>query len=219
MTPARTRVKICGITNAADADVSIALGADALGFNLFPGSKRFIDLAGAGEWIAALPALVTRVAVLVNVSIDEAVRIAGHPAFHCVQFHGDEDPAYCAEFACTGRSFIKALRLTGPGVIATAADYSTQSLLLDAAPASAGGPPEYGGTGSLIDLDLAAQLAHAHPQLRILLAGGLRAESVATAIGAVAPYAVDVASGVEVASDPRRKDPARLRAFLAAARA
>jgi len=217
MSPARTRVKICGLTNAADAETAIALGADALGFNLFPGSKRYLELAGAGDWIAALPPLVTRVAVLVNVPLAEAVRIAEHPAFHSVQFHGDEDPAYCAEFARTGRSFIKALRLSGPGVLASAADYSTRSILLDAAPATAGGSQEYGGTGTLIDLALAARLARAHPQLRILLAGGLRPENVAAAVATVGPYAVDVASGVETASDPRRKDSGRLRAFMAAA--
>jgi phosphoribosylanthranilate isomerase len=109
--PARVRVKICGVTNRADAEAAIALGADALGFNLFPGSKRCLDLEREAEWIAALPPFVTRVAVLVNVPIEEARRVAEHPAIDCVQFHGDEDETFCAEFARLGRPFIKALRL------------------------------------------------------------------------------------------------------------
>ena len=97
--------------------MAIARGADALGFNLFGGSKRCIDLDREGAWIADLPPLVSRVAVLVNATLDEALRVAAHPAIHCVQFHGDEDAAYCAEFARSGRSFIKALRLRGTGTI------------------------------------------------------------------------------------------------------
>jgi phosphoribosylanthranilate isomerase len=213
MIAARVRVKICGLTNRADAEAAIALGADALGFNFFPGSKRFIELEREGEWIAALPPFVTRVAVLVNASLDDARRVAAHPAIQCVQFHGDEDAVYCAQFARTGRPFVKALRLRDESVLATAASFSTPHLLLDADAGAA-----YGGTGTLIDLDLAARLGTLHPQLRVILAGGLRAENVTGAIRAVAPYAVDVASGVETAIDPRRKDPARIAAFIAALR-
>lgn len=209
----RVRVKICGVTNREDAEAAIALGADALGFNLFTGSKRCIDLEREGEWVAALPPLVTRVAVLVNAPLDEALRVAAHPAIHCVQFHGDEDAAYCAEFARSGRSFIKALRLRDAGAIAAAPGFSTRHLLLDADAGAA-----YGGTGKPIDLALAAKVVRAHPTLDFLLAGGLRAETVAAAIAAVQPYAVDVASGVERAGDARRKDEGRMAAFLAAAR-
>ncbi len=213
MSAARVRVKICGLTNRADALAAIDAGADALGFNLYPGSKRALLLDREAAWIAALPPLVTRVAVLVDVPLGEALRVAAHPAIQCVQFHGDEDPAYCAEFARSGRSFIKALRLCDPAVIPTAAQYSTPHLLLDAAAGAA-----FGGTGQPIDLALAAALTRAHPGLRIILAGGLRPETVAAAIATVQPYAVDVASGVESPTDPRRKDPARLHAFLAAVR-
>jgi phosphoribosylanthranilate isomerase len=211
--PRRVRVKICGITNREDAEAAVALGADALGFNLFAGSKRCIDLEREGEWIAALPPLVTRVAVLVNVSLDEARRVAAHPAIHCVQFHGDEDAAYCAEFARSGRSFIKALRLRDAGAIAEAPLFATPHLLLDADAGAA-----FGGTGKPIDLALAAELARAHPTMNILLAGGLRAETVAAAVAAVRPFAVDVASGVERTGDARRKDAARMEAFIGAAR-
>ena len=211
--PARVRVKICGVTNREDAEAAIALGADALGFNLFAGSKRCIDLERAGEWIAELPPLVARVAVMVNASLDEARRVAAHPAIHCVQFHGDESAVYCADFARTGRAFIKALRLREASVIADAPNFSTRHLLLDA---DAGA--SYGGTGTPVDLALAAEVARSHPHLHVILAGGLRPETVSAAITAVRPYAVDVASGVESAGDPRRKDPERMAAFIAAVR-
>jgi phosphoribosylanthranilate isomerase len=210
--PARVRVKICGVTNRADAEAAIALGADALGFNLYPGSKRCIDLAREAEWIAALSPFVTRVAVLVNVTLDDARRVAEHPAIDCVQFHGDEDEAFCAEFARLGRPFIKALRLGDAAAIERAARFSTSHVLLDAHAGAA-----YGGTGTLIDLALAAECVRRHPQLSLILAGGLKPANVAEAVRAVRPYAVDVASGVECDGDPRRKDAGRMRAFLTAA--
>jgi phosphoribosylanthranilate isomerase len=209
---ARVRVKICGVTNRADAEAAIALGADALGFNLFPSSKRFIELACEAEWIAALPPFVTRVAVLVNAPFEEARRVAEHPGIDCVQFHGDEDEAFCAEFARLGRPFIKALRLGDAAAIEQATRFSTGHVLLDAQAGAA-----YGGTGTLIDLGLAAECARRHPQLTLILAGGLKPANVAEAVRAARPYAVDVASGVECDDDPRRKDAERMRAFLTAA--
>lgn len=210
-TPSRVRVKICGVTNREDAAMAIALGADALGFNLFAGSKRFIELEREAAWITALPPFVTRVAVLVNVSLDEARHVSAHPAIHCVQFHGDEDEAFCAEFARAGRPFIKALRVRDATAIETAARFATPHVLLDAHAGAA-----YGGTGTLIDLPLAARVVQANPSLDIILAGGLRPENVSAAVEAVSPFAVDVASGVERADDPRRKDAERVRDFVRA---
>ena len=86
--PARVRVKICGLTNRENALEAIGLGADALGFNLYPGSKRYLSLDRESEWIRSLPPFVTRVAVLVNASLEEALRVAAHPAIDIVQFHG-----------------------------------------------------------------------------------------------------------------------------------
>jgi phosphoribosylanthranilate isomerase len=206
------RVKICGLTNPHDARAAIALGACALGFNLFPGSKRFIVLEENASWIRELPPLVTKVAVLVNVPLDEALQLARHPAIDMLQFHGDEDAAYCAEFARLGRPFIKAIRLGAGEAIKSAADFSTPYLLVDA-----NVPGAFGGTGHVIDLVLAAELSRRHPQLTLILAGGLTAANVAEAVAAVGPYAVDVASGVE--RDPRQKCPEKMRAFLEAARA
>ena len=205
----RIRVKICGVTSREDAVEAIRLGADALGFNLYPGSKRHLALEREAEWIRTLPPFATRVAVLVNASLDEALRVAAHPAIDIVQFHGDEDEAYCAKFAEAGRPFIKALRLRDAGSIASAPHFFTPNLLLDS---DAGGA--FGGTGTLIDLGLAAECVRRHPSLRFTLAGGLRPENVAGAVRMVKPYAVDVASGVE--SAPGIKDAGKVRAFIEA---
>ncbi len=207
----RARVKICGVTNLDDARTAIALGADALGFNFFPGSKRFLALAENAPWIRELPPFVTKVAVLVNVPLSEACRVAEHPAIDMVQFHGDEDMEYCAEFARSGRPFIKATRLTDVSVIPSLADFSTAHVLLDAHV-----PGAFGGTGTAIDLILASETVRRHPALSVILAGGLTPANVGKAVSVVRPFAVDVASGVEVA--PGRKDMNLVRAFIDAAR-
>jgi phosphoribosylanthranilate isomerase len=206
------RVKICGLTNREDALAAIALGADALGFNLYAGSKRHIELDREAAWIQALPPFVTRVAVLVNAPLDDALSVAAHRAIDLVQFHGDEDADYCAAFArASARPFIKALRVKDAASLDCAERFSTPHLLLDAHAGAA-----YGGTGTLIDLTLAAECVRRFPALQIILAGGLKPDNVGAAVQAVRPYAVDVASGVETAADPRRKDPERMRGFLAA---
>jgi phosphoribosylanthranilate isomerase len=200
-------VKICGLTNAADAQAAVALGADALGFNLFPGSPRGVDLDREAAWIAALPPFVTRVAVLVNVPVGEARRVASHPAIDLVQFHGDEDEGYCAEFARFGYPFLKALRVRDAASLEGADRFSTPHILLDAHADNA-----YGGTGLRLDPLVAAEAVRRFPGLRIVLAGGLKPENVAEAVQTVRPYAVDVASGVE--SAPGRKDEGKMRAFV-----
>lgn len=208
----RVRVKVCGFTNREDAECAIALGADALGFNLFAGSKRHIVLDENAAWIAALPPFVTKVAVLVNAPFEEARRVALHPAIDLVQLHGDEDAAYCRELAALGCAFIKALRIRDARDVSQAADFSTENVLIDAHVDG-----EYGGTGASIGLPLAREIVERHPQLRIVLAGGLTPENVGEAAAFVRPFAVDVASGVE--SSPRKKDAAKMASFLKAIRA
>jgi phosphoribosylanthranilate isomerase len=151
------------------------------------------------------------VAVLVNVPLEEARRIAEHPAIDLVQFHGDEDEEYCAAFTRFGRPFIKALRLKSAGEIERADGFSTRDLLVDAHV-----PGAYGGTGAKVDLQKARELAERRPDLRVILAGGLTPENVGDAVRQVRPFAVDVASGVEGATG--RKDPERMRAFVENAR-
>ena len=190
--------------------MAIACGADALGFNLFAGSPRCIDLEENADWIVALPPFVVRVAVLVNVAFAEACRIAEHPAIDLVQFHGDEDAAFCAAFAKTGRPFIKALRARTAEDLARAAHFSTPHILLDALV-----PGAYGGTGTRLDFALAADLVTCERGLNIILAGGLTPVNVGEALRVVRPFAVDVASGVERV--PGHKDSALVAAFIDAA--
>ena len=209
--PRRVRVKVCGVTNLEDAQNAIDVGADALGFNFFRGSSRYVSLADNEDWMRDLPPFVTKVAVLVNASLDEARTVAASPAIDVVQFHGDEDAAYCAAFAQVGKPFIKALRLRDAGAIEGAERFSTTRILLDAHV-----PGAFGGTGASVDVRLAAEFARQNGRLALILAGGLTPENVASAVAAVQPFAVDVATGVECA--PGRKSTEKMRAFIEAAR-
>lgn len=203
------RVKICGLTREEDARLAVELGADGLGFNLWSGSKRFIEIETASAWMRDLPPLVTRVAILVNASLDEARRIATLPTIDAIQFHGDEDEEYCGRFAESGFPFIKAVRVSDAASLSGLERYSTKAILLDAQAGSA-----YGGTGCKIDPRLAAEAVTQFPRLQILLAGGLTPENIAEVVHQVQPYGVDVASGVEAV--PGRKDSEKMRRFFAA---
>ncbi len=204
-----TRVKVCGVTNAADAAMVVGAGADAVGINLFAGSKRFVELAAVRDWVAELP--VTRVAVVVNATADElaAVREAG--CFDAVQYHGDEAPGDCA---AGGGRWLRAVRVKEWASLVAALEYATPWLLLDAFSAAG-----YGGTGAGVDLGLAGEFVRMERDRRVILAGGLRPETVGAAVRTVRPHGVDVASGVEVVGDARRKDAERVREFVAAAKA
>lgn len=207
--PQRVRVKICGFTSAADAEAAVHAGADALGFNTWPGSRRFLDLEKARDWIAELPGFVTRVALCVNAPLEEALRIASLPYIDAVQLHGDESPDYCRRVAALNRSVIRAVRLEQFEQGASLGLWGTRQVLMDAAVAGA-----YGGTGARVDLDLAARVVRHFRGFCLTLAGGLDPENVAEAVRTVRPYAVDVASGVE--SAPGRKDISKMRAFVQA---
>src|SRR5215207_6212862 len=129
----RTRVKICGITNREDAEMAIAAGADALGFNTWLGTKRHVDLDRAAGWIAQLPPFVSRVALCVNASLRDAVKIGRSPVIDIVQFHGDEDPEFCGEyFDAIGRAFIKAVRIRSEEDLPTIVTFGTPHVLVDA---------------------------------------------------------------------------------------
>jgi phosphoribosylanthranilate isomerase len=204
---APVQIKICGITNAADAEAAIHAGADALGFNLWAGSRRHVRLEEIEPWIAPLAGQVLRVAVLVNPSLEEIRRVQGF--FDAIQLHGQETPGLCAIASGSG-SVWKALPVSAdPG----AADaYNAQAIVVDSAV-----PGAFGGTGVLIDLDAAARFIQAC-DTPVWLSGGLAPDNVAAAVEVARPYGVDVASGVEAPGDPRRKDTGRIRAFVAAAR-
>ena len=202
-------VKICGITNSEDARAALNAGADALGFNFYPRSARFIAPASARRIISELPPAVMAVGVFVNESGPEDVaRIADAAGVGAVQLHGDESPSYCRSLK--DRFVIKALRV-GPGFAPESAlEYEADAILLDAFDRAA-----RGGTGHVIDWQLARRASMLVPKL--FLAGGLTLENVALAIEAARPYAVDACSGLERA--PGRKDAERVRAFIRAAKA
>ncbi len=207
------RVKICGITNRDCALAAIDAGADALGFNLFPGSKRHLPLQDLLPWLPALDRHVLKVAVMVNPSIEEL--LLARPHFDVIQLHGQEPPAFCAQAAPAGALW-KAFPLADHLGPAAVAPFQAAALLIDSSV-----PGAFGGTGALIDLDQAAEFVRAitaSSYRPVWLSGGLDPGNVAEAVEKVRPYGVDVASGVEVPGDPRHKDPARVRAFIAAAR-
>ena len=198
------RVKICGVTRPEDALLAARLGADAVGVNFWPGSRRFLAPAAARALVRALPPLVTAVGVFVNPTRDEVLRAVEASGVTVVQLHGDEPPALCASLPFP---VLKAIRVSGPSSLAALASYEVQGFLLDA-PA-----PGYGGSGTTFDWGLAAEAAAAVP---VLLAGGLTPGNVGEAVRAVRPFGVDVASGVE--ASPGVKDPEKLRRFILAAK-
>lgn len=205
------RVKICGLTTPQDAAAAIESGADALGFNFFPGSRRYLRMETAGEWIAALPAKIEKVAILVNPSWEEATAAAATPGITIVQLHGTESPEFCQRLMKEGIRLEKALPVSGPDSLANVPEFFTRTLLLDS-----GGAGEFGGSGRTFPWEIARDFVQAHPDFRVILAGGLTPENVAKAVAIVRPFGVDVTSGVE--SSPGRKDLGRMRAFIAAAR-
>jgi phosphoribosylanthranilate isomerase len=203
-----TRVKLCGTTRLEDAEQAAELGAWAIGFVLWPQSRRACDPAVAAGIARAVRRRVELVGVFVNPHLDEVVQAAEAIGLTHVQLHGDEGPAFCAAVAQrTGARVIKALRIETTADIRSGVRFHTDFHLLDAAVAGA-----RGGTGRTWDWKLAAQRRSPVPAI---LSGGLTAENVADGIAAVAPWAVDVASGVE--SEPGVKDPAKVEAFVAAA--
>lgn len=205
----RVHVKVCGVTNPGDAAACVSAGVDAIGFNFFSGSPRCVDLAVARSWIRDLEGSACRVAVVVDPSPQLLDRLREAECFELIQFHGDETPAFCE-----GAGFpdwIKALRVPESGVPEEAQAFSTPNLLLDG-----WSPVAYGGTGKRLDWDMARDYVDAHPERRIILAGGLNPHNVAQAARLVRPRAVDVASGVELS--PGHKEEYLVREFVNAVR-
>jgi phosphoribosylanthranilate isomerase len=200
-----TKAKICGITNLADAELAISSHADALGFNFYPGSKRYIDFEECKSWISGLADRVCRVAVVVNPTADEVAKLRDSGCFEAIQFHGDETPEFCAKSGFS--HWIKAVRVKKGEPIEPALAFETKYLLLDAWSATA-----YGGTGLRLDWDVARDFAVKHADRKVILAGGLTPGNVRDGIRIVRPHAVDVAGGVELES--RAKNEYLVREFV-----
>lgn len=198
------KVKICGITNYEDAQAALDMGADAIGFNFYSKSSRYVAPADAREIVDKLPPYVNIVGVFVNEFNLEAVKsIAEMAKLSAVQLHGNESPDYCAQL--TAWRVIKALRVNenfDPGHVK---DFHVSAILLDAYSTDT-----YGGTGTLFDWRLALAAKQYFPN--IILAGGLKPQNVVAAIKTVKPYAVDVCSGVE--ESPGRKDKVLMQTFM-----
>ena len=202
-----TRVKVCGITRHEDAELAVELGAWAIGFILWPGSKRAADPAVAAGIAAALRRRVELVGVFVNATLDEIALATEELHLSHLQLHGDEGPAFCAEAGRrTGAKVIKAVRVSSAADFQDLERYHTDFHLLDASVRGL-----YGGSGTTWDWALAARRRRHVP---VILSGGLTPDNVADGIAAVDPFAVDVASGVE--ASPGIKDPDMLAAFIAA---
>ena len=198
------RIKICGVTRLEDALSAARLGADALGFNFWPGSKRHLDAAAARRIISRLPPFVTPVGVFVNQSEGEMRAIAAETGIQVFQLHGDEPPELCSRLPLP---VVKAIPVDQVRTLSRLLSYEVQAFLLDTP--SRG----YGGTGQPFDWSLAEGVSEVAP---VILAGGLTPENVAEAVRAVRPWAVDVASGVE--SSPGVKDADRMSRFIEAVR-
>ncbi len=204
------KVKFCGITRLEDAEHAVAVGAWAIGLILWPHSPRHASLEAAAEIAAAVRRRAEVAGVFVNPTLAEVADVVEATGLTIVQLHGDEGPAFCAEVARrTGTKVIKAARIRSGADIQALTPFHTDFHLLDSYL-----PGVPGGTGETFAWELAGR--HRGP-VPVILSGGHTPENVGAAIAAVAPYAVDVASGVEVASGI--KDPAKLEAFAAAVRA
>ena len=200
------RSKICGITRIEDALAAVEAGADAIGLVFYGKSPRAVSIEQAAAIMQALPPFVTSVGLFVDMPRDELQQLLQRLPLDLLQFHGDESPADCEGH---GRPYIKALRVRpGEDVAAAMAPYAgARGILLDT---FVEGVP--GGTGASFDWSLVPENA-AKP---IILAGGLDAGNVATAIRQVRPYAVDVSGGVEASKGI--KDAGKIRAFVRAVR-
>lgn len=201
----RVRIKICGIRTLDEATVAVDAGADALGFNFWDGSPRYISSENALDIIARVSPLVSCIGVFVNQLGTMVASIADSLRLSAVQLHGDESVEDCAELH--PRKIIKAFRVGPDFQPETIVTYPISAALLDAKV-----PGRYGGTGATFGWEAAVAAKQFAP---VILAGGLKEDNVEQAILQVRPAAIDVCSGVE--SEPGKKDLRKLERFLAVA--
>ncbi len=194
-------VKICGITSPLDALAAVRSGADWLGLNFWVGSRRCVSVARAREIMACIPKEIRVVGVFVNAPRKEVEAIAADLGLDVLQFHGDEPPEYCQGWEWP---VIKAVRVGSRDDLEAARAYEVDYVLVDAHVSG-----HYGGTGQRANWAAVALWSSERP---VILAGGLTAENVGEAIRVVRPFAVDVASGVEMR--PGTKDPLAMRRFV-----
>jgi len=200
------RIKICGLTRAHDLQQAVQAGADALGLVFYPPSPRYVDPSTAARLASEVPPFVCVVGLFVNAEPQTVRATLATVPLHLLQFHGDEDEAYCRQF---DRPYVKAARVRpGLDLLQYASSFpSAQAILLDAF------VDGYGGGGRVFDWSLVpAELGRP-----LILSGGLDEDNVGEAVRRLRPAAVDVSSGVEASKGI--KDPGKMRAFVAAVRA
>jgi phosphoribosylanthranilate isomerase len=195
------KIKICGITNLDDALASADMGADALGFNFYKKSPRYIEPDKAAEIIAQLPPFIIPIAIFVNEREERIREILAGTCIQGVQFHGDETPEFCQRF---GTRVIKAFQVKDKESLKHMAHYRVSAYLLDSYRDGL-----RGGTGTTFDWHLAVV---AKTFGKVILAGGLTPENVTEAVKLVQPYGVDVAGGVE--KEKGVKDHAKIKKFI-----
>ena len=214
------KIKICGVTNPADALAAIDAGADAIGLNFYCGSKRCVSVDVARQIVETIGHQADKIGVFVNEPADHIRQRCHDTGLHLIQLHGDEPPEFL-RLLNQDHDIIRARQLDERGLSAIENDLQACSdlsgccpdaILVDSALAG-----HFGGTGQTADWQLLANYRAVLGDVPLILAGGLTPANVAEAIRVVRPDAVDVASGVE--SAPGRKDSAKMRDFVAAAQA
>lgn len=198
----RTRIKICGITRPEDGWAAAQCGVDAIGLVFYEPSPRAVDVAQARAICNALPPLIAPVGLFVNPSPELVRQVLTQVPLAWLQFHGDEDAEFCAQF---GRPYLKAIRVQDPETVSRGFRHfpAAAGLLVDAYD-----PGRYGGTGQTFNW---AWLPQERPR-PLMLAGGLTPMNVADAVRRVRPWAVDVSGGVEAGKG--LKDPEKIRQFV-----
>ena len=186
-----TKVKICGITNLEDALLSAKFGADALGFNFYEKSLRYIAPEKARDIIEQLPKEILKVGVFVNESLDKIIEIAAVAKLDTLQLHGEETPEFAKELKSkTNLEIIKAFRVSPEFKPEDVLQYKVDAILLDAY-----NPQEHGGTGETFDWEIARKVQEIFPKM--YLAGGLSNDNIDYALRQTNPFAVDTCSCLE----------------------
>ena len=206
--PTTVSLKICGVTTCDDATRLAEMAVDALGVNFWPKSKRYLA-AEEATWLRELAGKILRVGVFVNQAPELPLRLLREGYLDAIQLHGDETPDDAAAYRSAGVPFIKAIGVKTPADLENAVHYGAAGILLDAH-----APGIYGGTGEVFDWEVASEFRRQHPELPILLAGGIVPENAGLAAMSVKPAALDIASGAEIS--PGIKDFQKVAAFLTA---
>jgi len=206
--PSSVSLKICGVTTRGDADQLVAMGVDALGVNFWPKSKRYLPPEEA-IWLHNIAGQILRVGVFVNEPPELPLKLVREGYIDAVQLHGDEKPEDAAVYRDAGIPFIKAIGVTTRADLDRAPEFGAAAILLDAH-----APGIYGGTGEVFDWEVASGFRRDHPDLPVILAGGIVPENAGLAAMSVNPAALDIASGAEVS--PGIKDFQKVAAFLTA---